>query len=302
MIVLVRVIFLTIKATFYFNFNIFVLRVFKDKLALSAFLSDKSKVGFVPTMGALHKGHVSLIKLSVNQCQVTVCSIFVNPAQFNDKNDLLNYPRTTEKDLALLEEAGCDVVFIPEVEEIYPPNLSMQNYDFGAIEKVMEGEHRPGHFNGMANVVQRLFDIVKPNLAFFGEKDFQQLCVVKQLVKLLDLSITIVPGAIIREDDGLAMSSRNMLLTSSERTQASGIYNTLAQIKKRSNTSNPQELLEFAIENFKKYPLIKPEYIQFAYADNLENITVLDKSRSVMLFIAVKLGKVRLIDNMLIYE
>jgi pantoate--beta-alanine ligase len=275
--VLVRVIFLTIKATFYFNFNIFVLRVFKDKLALSAFLSDKSKVGFVPTMGALHKGHVSLIKLSVNQCQVTVCSIFVNPAQFNDKNDLLNYPRTTEKDLALLEEAGCDVVFIPEVEEIYPPNLSMQNYDFGAIEKVMEGEHRPGHFNGMANVVQRLFDIVKPNLAFFGEKDFQQLCVVKQLVKLLDLSITIVPGAIIREDDGLAMSSRN-------------------------NTSNPQELLEFAIENFKKYPLIKPEYIQFAYADNLENITVLDKSRSVMLFIAVKLGKVRLIDNMLIYE
>jgi pantoate--beta-alanine ligase len=204
--------------------------------------------------------------------------------------------------LALLEEAGCDVVFIPEVEEIYPPNLSMQNYDFGAIEKVMEGEHRPGHFNGMANVVQRLFDIVKPNLAFFGEKDFQQLCVVKQLVKLLDLSITIVPGAIIREDDGLAMSSRNMLLTSSERTQASGIYNTLAQIKKRSNTSNPQELLEFAIENFKKYPLIKPEYIQFAYADNLENITVLDKSRSVMLFIAVKLGKVRLIDNMLIYE
>jgi pantoate--beta-alanine ligase len=166
----------------------------------------------------------------------------------------------------------------------------------------MEGEHRPGHFNGMANVVQRLFDIVKPNLAFFGEKDFQQLCVVKQLVKLLDLPITIVPGAIIREDDGLAMSSRNMLLTSLERTQASGIYNTLLQIKNRSNTSNPQELLEFAVENFKKYPLIKPEYIQFAYADNLENLTVLDKSRSVMLFIAVKLGKVRLIDNMLIYE
>ena len=204
--------------------------------------------------------------------------------------------------MALLEEAGCDVVFIPEVEEIYPPNLSMQNYDFGAIEKVMEGEHRPGHFNGMANVVQRLFDIVKPNVAFFGEKDFQQLCVVKQLVKLLDLPITIVPGAIIREDDGLAMSSRNMLLTSLERTQASGIYNTLLQIKNRSNTSNPQELLEFAVENFKKYPLIKPESIQFAYADNLENLTVLDKSRSVMLFIAVKLGKVRLIDNMLIYE
>jgi pantoate--beta-alanine ligase len=300
--VLIKAIFLTIKATFYFNVNIFVLRVFKDKLALSAFLNYKSKVGFVPTMGALHQGHVSLIKLSVNQCQTTVCSIFVNPAQFNDKNDLLNYPRTTEKDLALLEEAGCDVVFIPEVEEIYPPNISMQNYDFGAIEKVMEGEHRPGHFNGMANVVQRLFDIVKPRFAFFGEKDFQQLCVVKQLVKLLDLAITIVPGAIIREDDGLAMSSRNMLLTSLERAQAVGIYNTLSEIKMKSNASSPQELLQFATENFKKYPLITPEYIQFAYADNLEKLIVHDKSRSVMLFIAVKLGKVRLIDNMLIYE
>jgi len=278
------------------------LRVFKDKLALSAFLSDKSKVGFVPTMGALHKGHVSLIQLSVNQCELTVCSIFVNPAQFNDKNDLLNYPRTTEKDLAMLKEAGCDVVFIPDVEEIYPPNAPMQHYDFGPIEKVMEGEHRPGHFNGMANVVQRLFDIVKPNFAFFGEKDFQQLCVVKQLVKLLSLPIVIVPGAIVREDDGLAMSSRNMLLTALERSQAAGIYNTLLEIKNRSKTASTQELLEFAFENFKKYPLITPEYIQFAYADNLEKLKAHDKSRPVMLFMAVKLGKVRLIDNMLIYE
>lgn len=259
-------------------------------------------VGFVPTMGALHNGHVSLIKLSVSQCKTTVCSIFVNPAQFNDKNDLLNYPRTTEKDLALLKEAGCDAVFIPEVEEIYPPNLPMQKYDFGAIEKVMEGEHRPGHFNGMANVVQRLFDIVKPHFAFFGEKDFQQLCVVKQLVKLLQLPITIVAGAIVREADGLAMSSRNMLLTTVERAQATGIFNTLSAIKAKSKTAGPQELLKFAAENFKKYPLITPEYIQFAYADNLEKVEELESGRSIMLFIAVKLGKVRLIDNMLIYE
>jgi pantoate--beta-alanine ligase len=278
------------------------LRVFKDKSALSAFLSDKSKVGFVPTMGALHNGHVSLIKLSVNQCETTVCSIFVNPAQFNDKNDLLNYPRTTEKDLALLKEAGCDAVFIPEVEEIYPPNLPMQHYDFGAIEKVMEGEHRPGHFNGMANVVQRLFEIVKPHFAFFGEKDFQQLCVVKQLVKLLNLPIIIVPCAIVREEDGLAMSSRNMLLTPEERVQAAGIFNTLSAIKIESKTASSQELLQLAIENFKKYPLITPEYIQFAYADNLEKLELHDKSRAAMLFIAVKLGRVRLIDNMLIYE
>lgn len=278
------------------------MEVFKDKLALSAYLSNKTKVGFVPTMGALHKGHVSLIKLSEQQCETTVCSIFVNPAQFNDKNDLLNYPRTTEKDLALLKEAGCDVVFIPEVDEIYPPHLPMQHYDFGAIEKVMEGEHRPGHFNGMANVVQRLFAIVQPHFAFFGEKDFQQLCVVKQLVKLLNLPITIVPGAIIREQDGLAMSSRNMLLTANEREQACGIYNTLTHIKTNSKGSNPHELLQFAFENFRNYPLITPEYIQFAYADNLENVKALDKGRAIILFIAVKLGKVRLIDNMLIYE
>ena len=278
------------------------MKVFKDKLVLSDYLSNKTNVGFVPTMGALHQGHVSLIKLSDLRCTITVCSIFVNPAQFNDKKDLLNYPRTNEKDLALLEEAGCDVVFIPEVEEIYPINLPLQNYDFGAIEKVMEGEHRPGHFNGMANVVQRLFDIVKPHYAFFGEKDFQQLCVVKQLVKLLHLPITIIPGEIIREEDGLAMSSRNMLLNSQEREQAAGIYSTLTQVKLKSKTSTPFELLNFAAENFKKYPLITPEYIQFACSDNLEKLQKLDKNRTVMLFIAVKLGKVRLIDNMLIYE
>ena len=279
------------------------MKVFKDKLALSAYLSDKINIGFVPTMGALHSGHVSLIKLSVQQCNITVCSIFVNPAQFNDKNDLLNYPRTTEKDLLLLEQAGCNVVFIPEVEEIYPFNLPMQHYDFGIIEHVMEGEHRPGHFNGMANVVQRLFDIVKPDFAFFGEKDFQQLCVVKLLVKLLNLPITIVPGKIIRESDGLAMSSRNMLLTNNERAEAVGIFNTLIEVRKRSDGLNINELLLFASENLKKYPLITAEYIQFAYADNLEKIEKRhDKNRTVMLFVAVKLGKVRLIDNMLIYE
>jgi pantoate--beta-alanine ligase len=278
------------------------LKVFKDKLELSAHLSTKSKVGFVPTMGALHYGHVSLIKMSVNQCDVTVCSIFVNPAQFNDKNDLLNYPRTVEKDLEMLEQAGCDIVFIPEIEEIYPKNVPMQQYDFGTIEMVMEGEHRPGHFNGMANVVQRLFDIVKPHYAFFGEKDYQQLCVVKQLVKMLNLPITIVPCKIIREKDGLAMSSRNMLLSENERAQAIGIYNTLTLVKQKSTIARPEELLVFAQKNFQNYPLILPEYIQFAYADNLEKLVVHEQNRPLMMFIAVKLGKVRLIDNMLIYE
>lgn len=278
------------------------MKVFKEKLALSAYLSGKLNVGFIPTMGALHKGHISLIEMSVKQCGTTVCSIFVNPAQFNDKNDLLNYPRTTENDLKMLEEAGCDVVFLPEVEEIYPPEKPLQQYDFGAIEKVMEGEHRPGHFNGMANVVQRLFDIVKPHVAFFGEKDYQQLCVVKELVKILKLPIVIVPGKIIREPDGLAMSSRNMLLTEAERKQASGIYETLLLVKSKNDSLSPEQLLLFAHQNFKNYPLITPEYIQFAFADTLELLSENKFSNRVMMFIAVKLGKVRLIDNMLIYE
>jgi pantoate--beta-alanine ligase len=278
------------------------LKVFKEKLALSAYLSDKINVGFVPTMGALHKGHVSLVEMSVKQCNTTVCSIFVNPTQFNDKNDLLNYPRTTEKDLKLLQEAGCNVVFIPEVEEIYPKDATLQQYNFGAIEKVMEGEHRPGHFNGMANVVQRLFDIVKPDFAFFGEKDFQQLCVVKQLVKILNLKVEIIPGKIIREVDGLAMSSRNMLLTADERNQASGIYNTLLKVKSMKNNFDLKELLAFAHKNFENYPLITPEYIHFANANTLELAVKHQNDMQIMMFIAVKLGKVRLIDNMLIYE
>lgn len=278
------------------------MEVFKEKLALMAYLKNKPNIGFVPTMGALHKGHVSLIYLSVNQCDTTVCSIFVNPTQFNDKNDLINYPRTTAQDLKLLEEAGCDVVFMPEVDEIYPKGSSMQTYNFGNIEKVMEGEHRPGHFNGMANVVQRLFEIVKPHFAFFGEKDFQQLCVVKQLVEALKLKITIVPGKIIRENDGLAMSSRNMLLSEEERKQAAGIYQTLLLVKSKKSILNLNELIELAYKNFQNYPLITPEYIQFAYSDNLESATIENKNRPVMMFIAVKLGKVRLIDNMPIYE
>ncbi|HRG59633.1 MAG TPA: pantoate--beta-alanine ligase [Bacteroidia bacterium] len=278
------------------------MEVFKEKLALIAYLKNKPNIGFVPTMGALHKGHVSLIHLSVNQCDTTVCSIFVNPTQFNDKKDLINYPRTEAQDLELLKEAGCDVVFMPEVDEIYPKGYTLQTYNFGNIEKVMEGEHRPGHFNGMANVVQRFFEIVKPNFAFFGEKDFQQLCVVKQLIEMLQLKITIVPGKIIRENDGLAMSSRNMLLNEEERKQAVGIYQTLTLVKSKKSTHSLSQLIELAYKNFENYPLITPEYIQFAYSDNLQSVNSVDISRPIMMFMAVKLGKVRLIDNMPIYE
>jgi pantoate--beta-alanine ligase len=278
------------------------LKVFKEKVALSNYLEKKSIIGFVPTMGALHQGHISLIKMSVSQCSLTVCSIFVNPAQFNNKNDLLNYPRTTEKDLQLLEQAGCDVVFIPEANEMYPAGDTLEFYDFGSIEKVMEGEHRPGHFNGMANVVERLFRIVRPDFAFFGEKDFQQLCVVQQLVKMLHLPITIVPGKIIREKDGLAMSSRNILLSDEERRQAAGIYKTLCLVKDSCNTHSLDGLLRLAQKHLQQYNLIKPEYIQFANANDLAEVNSFEQGKAVMIFIAVWIGKVRLIDNMLIYE
>ncbi len=274
------------------------MKIFKEKALLADYLASRKDIGFVPTMGALHSGHISLITLSQQYSQTTVCSIFVNPAQFNDKNDLLNYPRTLDSDCSLLEEAGCDVVFIPEVSEIYATGEVLEQYQFGMAEKTMEGEHRPGHFNGMANVVRRLFDIVKPQNAFFGEKDFQQLFIIQLLVKMLKLPITIVPGKIIREENGLAMSSRNRLLTEEEHKQAAGIYETLCLLQKERNKLPFSALLKLAENNYKKYPLIKPEYLQIAFEDTLENADFFDTKRAIRLFTAVRLGKVRLIDNL----
>ena len=170
------------------------------------------EIGFVPTMGALHAGHRSLVEKARRECKIVVVSVFVNPTQFNDKTDLKNYPRTPEADLAILEEAGADIVLMPTVEEIYPEPDTRQ-FDFGLIDKVMEGATRPGHFNGVAQVVSRLFDIVKPGKAYFGEKDFQQIAVIKAMVKQLGLELEIVECPIIRDIDGLALSSRNLLLT-----------------------------------------------------------------------------------------
>ncbi len=276
------------------------MKVFKSKTELATYLKGKTNIGFVPTMGALHKGHISLIKLSLEQCQYTICSIFVNPTQFNDKNDLLRYPRTPEKDIKMLEEAGCDIVFVPENDEIYPEGDVLKEFDFGHLETVMEGKQRPGHFNGVANVVQRLFEIVKPQKAFFGQKDYQQLCIIKQMVKQLQLPIEIVAAEIIREPDGLAMSSRNALLETEERKQAAGIFETLQLIKSKSKELTPTQLLQLANDNIKKYPLIHPEYIVFANAETLQETIIFDKNISIIMFIAVKLGKVRLIDNMLL--
>src|SRR5690554_1193475 len=184
-------------------------------------LRKNGSVGLIPTMGALHNGHLSLVNEAVRENPVVVVSIFVNPTQFNDPNDLRRYPRNLDADLKMLEPTGCDLVFAPEAEEIYPePDSYREKFDFGQLEKVMEGKHRPGHFNGVAQVVSKLFHIVEPNKAYFGLKDFQQLAIIKKMVQMLKMPVEIVPCPIIREESGLAMSSRNELLSAEERKNA----------------------------------------------------------------------------------
>ena len=200
-------------------------------------------VGFVPTMGALHEGHISLVERARKECPKCVVSVFVNPTQFNDKNDLKHYPRTPEADAAMLEAAGVDVVFMPSVEEVYPEPDTRQ-FDFGQIDKVMEGATRPGHFNGVAQVVSRLFDLVKPDKAYFGEKDFQQIAVIKAMVEQLGLKVEIVECPIVRGEDGLALSSRNALLDKEHRAAAPHIYEVLHAATTKVGELSPAELSE----------------------------------------------------------
>lgn len=254
------------------------------------------QVGFVPTMGALHEGHISLIKASLKENKVTVCSIFVNPTQFNDKNDLARYPRMPEKDLKMLQENGCDIVFMPGVEEIYPvPDTRI--FDFGATDKVLDGAHRPGHFNGVAQVVSRLFDIVKPDKAYFGLKDYQQCLIIKKLVEQLHLPVQIIPCPILRESDGLAMSSRNMLLNAEERKAASLIPKLMNEAKNLANKMPLVELKNKLLAEIKTEPLLKPDYLEFCDAETLQSVTEIKLGQKIICLIAIFSGKIRLIDN-----
>ena len=204
--------------------------VFSQIVALQSFLKESAgkTIGFVPTMGALHQGHLSLIKASQDQSDITICSIFVNPIQFNKKEDLEGYPRHTEEDLEMLKSVNCEVVFVPSIEEMYP-SAHQKQFDFGKLGEVMEGEHRPGHFNGVAIVIERFFNIIHPQFAFFGEKDFQQLAIIKELAKQLNSSTKIMGCPIFREENGVAMSSRNERLSNEERAQAKVIFESLRQ-------------------------------------------------------------------------
>jgi pantoate--beta-alanine ligase len=257
---------------------------------------DARGIGFVPTMGALHAGHRSLVEKARKECQTVVVSVFVNPTQFNDKNDLKHYPRTPEADAAVLEAAGADYVLMPSVEEIYPEPDTRQ-FDFGEVDKVMEGATSPGHFNGVAQVVSRLFDIVSPAKAYFGEKDFQQIAVIKAMVRQLGLTVEIVECPIIRDEDGLALSSRNTLLTPEHRAAAPHIYEVIKQCAEKAQELSPAELTAWVTAEVENNPLLKVIYFQAVDALSMQQVQSWEESERVQGCIAVQAGDIRLIDN-----
>ena len=277
------------------------MKVFESVKELRAELdkAEQSGIGFVPTMGALHAGHRSLVERARRENGTVVVSVFVNPTQFNDKNDLKHYPRTPEADARLLEEAGADFVLMPTVEEIYPQPDTRQ-FDFGLIDKVMEGATRPGHFNGVAQVVSRLFNIVRPARAYFGEKDFQQIAVIKSMVAQLALPIEIVECAIVRGEDGLALSSRNTLLDAAHRAAAPHIYATLRAAVAQSQEMTPAQLKAWVTAEVERNPLLKVIYYQSVDARTMQEVATWDDSPRIQGCIAVQAGDIRLIDNICI--
>lgn len=273
------------------------MKVFTESSKLSEALKQrKGTCGFVPTMGALHEGHLSLVDRCRKECDTVVVSVFVNPTQFNDPNDLKNYPRTAEADITLLEKAGADFAFMPSVEEIYPEK-DTRVFDFGQLDKVMEGPSRPGHFNGVAQVVSRLFDIVGCNTAYFGEKDFQQIAIIREMVRQLNYPIRIVACPIVRESDGLAMSSRNLLLTPEHRKAAPLIYQTLREAAELHRALPVEETKRRVIERINANPLLHVEYFSIVNADTLQDISDWSEAENVRGCIVVHAGAVRLIDN-----
>lgn len=256
-------------------------------------------LGFVPTMGALHEGHLSLVRMSLGRGAKTLVSIYVNPTQFNNPEDLAKYPNTLEQDLEMLESLGCDAVFLPTAELLYPNGLKSREFNFGCLDLNMEGAGRPGHFEGMATVVTKFFDLIKPDFAIFGEKDYQQLCIVRHVVEQEHWPVEIVPGPIVREPDGLAMSSRNLRLSAEERKSAAQIYATLTEATQNWSNYDSVEALEKACTAaINAIPHLEVEYITCCDQRELQPIADLDPKVPSRIFAAVQCGKVRLIDNL----
>ena len=259
-------------------------------------INQGRSIGFVPTMGALHEGHLELMRRAKKENDLLVVSIFVNPIQFNKSEDLEKYPRNLEADKKLLETVGCNVLFSPETEEMYPEEVN-EKYDFWQLETVMEGAHRPGHFNGVAIVVKKLFEIVKPQRAYFGEKDFQQLAIIQKLVEMKKMPVEIVPCPIVRDADGLAMSSRNARLTPEERTIAPRIFEILQYAKSKKDSICTGPMKQMVINMFEANEDFLLEYFEIADDKNLQPVTSWGKGEGIMGFVALQLGNVRLIDN-----
>ena len=280
--------------------------IFKKKIDISNYIVNykktSGKIGFIPTMGALHKGHISLIEASKKTDTLTICSIFVNPTQFNNTADFEKYPVTIEKDIDLLEKAGCNVLFLPSVEEIYPADSSTTlPYELGFIETVLDGKYRPGHFQGVCNVVQRLLDIVQPNTIYLGQKDYQQCMVIKKLTELIQSPTQIIVCPTLRESDGLAMSSRNMRLTSVERMKAVKISEVLLFIKQEIKPGNLQDLKQRCI-NYLTNEGYNVDYVEIADATNLILLQNWDGKTKLVALVAAFLNEVRLIDNRIVNE
>lgn len=275
--------------------------VYRTKNDLSSHLlsleNEGKTIGLVPTMGALHQGHASLVEKANEENDVVVVSIFVNPTQFNDPSDLDHYPRTLDQDLDLLRKLEADLVFVPSVKEMYPEEDS-EIFDLGNLDKGMEGKHRKGHFNGVAQIVSKLFLLIRPHRAYFGQKDFQQLVIIRRLVEIMELKVTIVPCPIIREKDGLAMSSRNVRLSKEERKLAPFIYETLVQAKQKTETLTPSQLKDWVTLQFKKQALMELEYFEIVEDKGLMPVEEWSEEVNKVACLAVQLGRVRLIDNL----
>jgi len=280
--------------------------IFKKEQDLRAYLTEQSKqgrlIGFVPTMGALHAGHSSLLVKAKESGGLVVCSIFINPTQFNDKKDFEKYPIARDEDMALLIEAGCDVAFLPEVDDMYPLGFDKTStYDFGYLDTILEGAQRPGHFKGVGQIVARLLDMINPQYLYLGQKDYQQIMVIKKLLEHTGKSevVQIVICPTVREADGLAMSSRNTRLTDPQRALAGVIYQCLVSIQTKKESGNFPMVQKQCLDLLKDKGF-EPEYVQLADAENLDVLTDYDSNRSMVALVAAKIGEVRLIDNLIL--
>ncbi len=270
---------------------------------LNSLKNNDLQIGFVPTMGALHSGHISLINRSRTDCDITVASIFVNPTQFNNTDDLAKYPRTPERDIEMLAESGCDILFMPDSEQIYPDGVTPSvKFNFGKLDRVLEGIFRPGHFEGMAQVVYRLLEIVKPNRLYMGQKDFQQAAIVMRMLELMKSETELVACPIQREPDGLAISSRNTRISPENRSKVTLIYRVLAEAAERVGEYNPPEIQRLALSKLKTEPQFKVEYLEIVDGRTLLPIQLFEETDYAVALVAVWVDDVRLIDNIILKQ